>query len=133
MSSPHRYDNLARIDYPKVEEDSSVPPLNAQGIRTEVRAGLEEIRDFITQEEFISVLIDLYDRAPEDRDQFVRETLLDENEMRRRGIVAPDDIKIQRSQFGDQRPTIFCVTKLMSDGVRKVTYTFDNSLDGAAV
>jgi hypothetical protein len=35
-------------------------------------------------------------------------------------------MKIQRSQFGDGRPTIFCVTKLMSDGVRKVTYTFDN-------
>lgn len=122
----HEYENLTRIDYPLVEEDSRVPELTREAIRVEARAGLEAIRDFITRDEFIRVLGELYDHAPEDRDAFVRTVLLDPTALRRRGIEVPDGIKLQRSQFGDHRPTIFCVTKLMSDGVRKVTYTFDN-------
>lgn len=122
----HKYENLTRIDYPKVEEDSKLPPLTRESVQEEAREGLEEIRDFITTDEFISLLGELYDLPPEDRDGYVRRILLDPDELGRRGIRTPDGIKIQRSQFGDHRPTIFCVTKLMSDGVRKVTYTFDN-------
>lgn len=122
----HKYENLTRIDYPKVEEDSQLPPLTREAVQKEAREGLEEIRDFITTDEFVSLLGELYDLPPEDRDNYVRTVLLDADELRKRGIRTPDGIKIQRSQFGDHRPTIFCVTKLMSDGVRKVTYTFDN-------
>lgn len=126
MSETHDYQNLTRIDYPEVEEDSVLPPLSRKAVQTEARQGLEEIRDFITTDEFIFLLGELYDRAPEDRDAFVREVLLDPEQINGRGIKVPAGVKIQRSQFGDQRPTIFCVTKLMSDGIRKVTYTFDN-------
>jgi hypothetical protein len=122
----HDYENLARIDYPLVEEDSEVPKLTREAVQHEARAGLEAIRDFITSNEFIRVLGELYEHAPEDRDAFVRTVLLDPEALQRRGITVPEGIKVQRSQFGDHRPTIFCVTKLMSDGVRKVTYTFDN-------
>lgn len=122
----HKYENLTRIDYPKVEEDSQLPPLTRDAVQKEAREGLEEIRDFIITDEFISLLGKLYDLPPEDRDSYVRTILLDPVELRKRGVRTPDGIKIQRSQFGDHRPTIFCVTKLMSDGVRKVTYTFDN-------
>lgn len=121
----HSYENLDRIDCPKVEEDSPLPPLSRDAVRNEARAGLEEIRDFITTDAFIEVLREVYDRSPEDRDAFVREVLLDEAQLKSRSIEVPEGMKIQRSQFGDRRPTIFCVTKLMSDGVRKVTYTFD--------
>jgi Tol biopolymer transport system component len=134
MNQPnHSYENLTRIDYPKVEEDSAVPTLTREALRTEARAGLEQIRDFITTDAFITVLGDLYALAPEDRDAYVRRVLLDPGQLAARGIVAPDGIKVQRSQFGDHRPTIFCVTKLMSDGVRKVTYTFDSDSLAAAV
>ncbi|WP_144750649.1 hypothetical protein [Curtobacterium pusillum] len=122
----HEYENLTRIDYPKVEEDSAVPPLERDAVRHEARAGLEAIRDFITNDAFIRVLGELYDHAPEDRDAYVRSVLLDPEALRARGVIVPEGIKVQRSQFGDRRPTIFCVTKLMRDGVRKVTYTFDN-------
>lgn len=122
----HKYENLSRIDYPKVEEDSQLPPLTREAVQKEARNGLEAIRDFITTDEFVSLLGELYDFPPEDRDNFVRTVLLNTDELGKRGIHTPDGIKIQRSQFGDHRPTIFCVTKLMSDGVRKVTYTFDN-------
>ena len=129
----HDYDNLTRIDYPLVEEDSEVPKLTRDAVQQEARAGLEAIRDCITSDEFIRVLGELYDHAPEERDVFVRSVLLDPDELRRRGVTVPDGITVQRSQFGDQRPTIFCVTKLMSDGVRKVTYTFDNESIPTAV
>lgn len=122
----HKYENLTRIDYPKVEEDSQLPPLTREAVQKEAREGFEEIRDFITTDAFIALLGELYDLAPEDRDGFVREVLLDPGQLTKRGIQTPRGIKIQRSQFGDHRPTIFCVTKLMPDGVRKVTYTFDN-------
>ncbi|MFK3671438.1 hypothetical protein ACI2IX_14825 [Leifsonia aquatica] len=124
--SRHAYENLTRIDYPQVEEDSTVPPLTREAVQHEAREGLEQIRDFITTDSFISVLGELYDLAPENRDGFVREVLLDDEQLTIRGIVPPEGIKIQRSQFGDHRPTIFCVTKLLSDDVRKVTYTFDS-------
>jgi hypothetical protein len=58
------YENLGRIDYPKVEQDSPLPPLTRDAVRSEARAGLEEIRDFITTDEFITVLGELYDHAP---------------------------------------------------------------------
>lgn len=125
----HHYDNLDRIDYPLVEEDSTIPTLSDDVVRTEVRAGLLEIRDFITTDDFVFLLQELYDLTPEDRDEFVRSVILDEDELRKRRVVPPEGIKLQRSQFGDQRPTIFAVTKLMSDGVRKVTYTFDSDLE----
>ncbi|MFT2690724.1 hypothetical protein [Clavibacter zhangzhiyongii] len=120
------YENLSRIDYPQVEEDSGVPTLTREAVRTEARQGLEEIRDLITTDAFIRMLGELYDLAPEDRDEFVRTVLLVPEELAARGVHPPEGLKVQRSQFGDGRPTIFCVTKLMSDGVRKVTYTFDS-------
>lgn len=125
-ASQHKYENLTRIDYPEVEEDAPVPPLTREVVQREARQGLEEIRDFITASPFIAVLGELYDLAPEHRDAFVRSVLLDAEELARRGIDTPTGLKIQRSQFGDHRPTIFCVTKLLSDNVRKVTYTFDS-------
>lgn len=129
MTGQHSYDNLHRIDYPLVEEDSTVPPLTSEAVRTEVRAGLEDIRDFVTTDPFVTLLEELYELEPEQRDDFVRSTLLDEEQLAARDVHVPDGMKIQRSQFGDGRPTLFAVTKVMADGVRKVTYTFDSSLE----
>jgi hypothetical protein len=125
-TNPIPYENLSRIDYPAVEEDSEVPELTREAIRTEAREGFLAIREYITSDAFISMLGELYDLPVEDRDQFVRTELLDVRRLAARGILPPDGLKVQRSQFGDHRPTIFCVTKLMSDNVRKVTYTFDS-------
>ena len=119
-------DVLARIDYALIESDSAMPRLSREDIAGDARRGLEEIRDFVITDPFIRLLDELYRLPPEDRDEFVRRVLLDEDELRKREVKSPDGIKIQRSHFGDDRPTIFCVTKLMPDGVRKVTYTFDH-------
>jgi hypothetical protein len=42
--------------------------------------------------------------------------------------VVPHDIIFQRSAFSDNRPSLFCMTKYLPDGIgwKKVTITFDN-------
>lgn len=120
------YADLTRIDYPKIEESGPMPALTREAIRVEAKQGLQNIRDFVTTDSFVAMLGELYDLEPVDRDQFVRDELLNAEKLRARGITVPPGLKIQRSVFGDGCPTIFCVTKLMSDGIRKVTYTFDS-------
>lgn len=131
-TNPIPYENLARIDYPKVEEGGQMPELTREAVRTEARDALLDIRDYITTDAFIAMLGELYDLPPEERDEFVRSELLDVEHLATRGILPPAQIKVQRSQFGDHRPTIFCVTRLLSDEVRKVTYTFDGESLGPA-
>lgn len=126
--NPGPYENLTRIDYPQVEEDGTMPELTREAIRVEAKGALLEIRAYITTDAFVAMLTELYELKPEDRDEFVRTELLDPERLAARGIVPPAGVKVQRSQFGDHRPTIFCVTKLMSDQVRKVTYTFDSGM-----
>ncbi len=131
MSEPHDdatdYGALDRIDYHAIEQNGTFPPMSAGFVRTEAREGLEQIRDYVLTDGFVRLLTELYSHDPAERDAFVREVVLQPAEQRRRGVVPPTGVKLQRSQFGDDRPTIFCVTKLLSDGIRKVTYTFDNA------
>lgn len=117
---------MERIDYPVIEEDAPMPPLSQEMVRQEAKQGLLEVRDFVTGDEFVAMLQELYALPVQERDEFVRGTILDEDELEDRGIHVPEGLKIQRSRFGDGRPTLFCVAKLLSDGVRKVTYTFDS-------
>jgi len=123
----HHDSPLGRIDYGAIEADGPMPPMTRELIQQEAREGLLEIRDLITSDEFILLLDELYSLSPGDRDRFVREVILDEEALSSRGIEVPPGLKVQRSHFGDDRPTIFCVTKLLSDDIRKVTYTFDSA------
>lgn len=126
--NPVPYKNLSRIDYPQVEEDGRMPPLTRDAIRGEAKEALLAIREYITTDAFVAMLTELYELDPERRDEFVRTELLDPARLKARNIEPPPGVKVQRSQFGDDRPTVFCVTKLMSDRVRKVTYTFDSGM-----
>jgi len=66
---------------------------------------------------------------PQRRADFVRDVVLNRTERERRGI---DDnaagLIIQRSEFADGRPTLFCITKMLglAHPWQKVTITFDN-------
>lgn len=123
------YRNIDNFDYQGIVKDEPLPPLDREQAKAEIRSGLEEIRDFITEDNFLKVVDELYNLEEADRDEFVRTVLLDDSKLAERGIIVPEGMKIQRSQFGDDRPTIFCVTKLLSDNIRKVTFTFDNGLE----
>lgn len=100
--------------------------LNAQELRTEVETSIMEIARFVETEEFQDLLVELWHTPREERQDFVKNVILNEEEREKRGIEVPPRMVIQRSAFGDQRPTLFCVSKMLSDGKRKTTITFDN-------
>lgn len=100
--------------------------INPQALRDEVEASVLEIGKFVETDEFQELLTDLWNTPREERSDFVRDVVLDDAELERRGIDVPEGMIIQRSAFEDGRPTLFCVSKYLSDGKRKVTITFDN-------
>lgn len=100
--------------------------LKAQNLREQTEAHLMEIAEFVQTEEFQDFLEELWYTPSEERPQFVRDTILDEEEREQRGIEVPEGMAIQRSAFADQRPTLFCVTKWLNNMEVKVTVTFDN-------
>jgi len=90
----------------------------------------QEISDFVSASEFQLILQDLYNLPIQDRGKFVEAVLLDKEILRKRGVIAPEGLVIQRSVFGDGRPTLFCVSKLLPEQYwcywEKLTITFDN-------
>ncbi|WP_328914122.1 MULTISPECIES: hypothetical protein [unclassified Streptomyces] len=64
----------------------------------------------------------------EEKSHFVRSVLLNSEELARRGLTPPEGIRIQRSEFGDQRPTVFCVSQALPEGAqwKRITITFDH-------
>jgi hypothetical protein len=99
---------------------------NPEKFGEEVHARTTEIAEFVFTVEFRSLLSELYSKTPSERHEFVREVVINPDELAKRGISVPEGMTLQRSAFADGRPTLFCVTKYLSDGKRKVTITFDN-------
>ncbi len=94
----------------------------------EVQGSVEAIHEFVSQPGFVNALAELYALPVEERPTFVVDVLLNTDEMAKRGVHAPEDLIVQRSVFEDGRPTLFCVTKYLSDRQRKVTITFDDPM-----
>ncbi len=92
----------------------------------EVKSALNEIREFVVTPQFQALLSEMRQIPAESRYRFVRDVILNDSALAARTIAAPDGLIIQRSVFMDGRPTLFCVTKYLSDGKRKVTITFDD-------
>jgi len=94
-----------------------------------VRSKLSEISSFVATEEFQELLQDLYASPPAERARFVADVVMSEQARISRGIEIPAGLAIQRSSFGDGRPTLFCVSTELPSGYpwRKVTITFDNA------
>lgn len=103
--------------------------IDGDQLATWVREGIEEIIEFVYRDEFQAVVKELYDLPNEQRDAFVRKVLLRPEQLAARGIAVPEGMIVQRSHFADERPTIFCVTKYLPDGKRKVTVTYDAESD----
>lgn len=88
-------------------------------------AAMAELKEFVERPRFQQVLAEM-DKLPfAERDTFIRRHLLNPAELARRGITPPEGIVIQRSRFGDGRPTVFAVVKYLPQDYRKVTITFD--------
>ena len=109
---------------------SSAPAsIDLAEIRAGVRDAVKRIGRFVRCAEFKALLDDLYALEDDARPDFVLRVILNDEERKRRGIVVPDGMIIQRSTFADNRPTLFCVTQYvpLARPWHKVTITFDDT------
>jgi hypothetical protein len=99
-------------------------------LRNDIREKMREIQSFILTPEFRRVYNELMSFPPHLRHEFVELIMLNPEELKKRGIDVPSGLKIQRSEFADKRPTLFCITNHLSEnmGWKKITITFDNPL-----
>jgi len=97
-------------------------------ITVEPTQALEQIFKFVSSPEIQSLLKELEEIPAAFRHDYVSLVLLDENELAKRNVFVPSDLVIQRSAFADKRPSLFCVTKRLPQGILwdKVTVTYDN-------
>lgn len=95
-----------------------------------MRTTYDELIDFVTTPEFKELMKEFDLLGNQHRQAFIVSVLLNREELARRGVRVPDGILIQRSAFGDRRPTLFCVKKFLpakySDVWQNVNITFDN-------
>ncbi len=99
-------------------------------IHAAARRTYDELIDFATTPAFRAVVEDLESVPEFTRPDRVWEVLMDEAELARRGVEIPDGVLIQRSTFGDRRPTLFCIKKYLPERfhavIQNVNITFDN-------
>jgi hypothetical protein len=102
-----------------------------------MRRTYDELIAFVASSEFAVVIEEMNAYPPEAHPAFVKEVLLDEKALKARGVTVPEGILIQRSAFGDRRPTLFVVKKFLPekyhDSWENVNITFDELYDDASV
>lgn len=95
-----------------------------------MRETYNELIEFVTTPAFKAVMAEFGELNSTERPAFVMSVLLNKEELARRGVIAPEGLLIQRSAFGDRRPTLFCVKKFLpekyKDVWQNVNLTFDN-------
>lgn len=89
----------------------------------ELEHGFEEVLAFIATAPFQSVLTELRALPVRSRHHFVGKIVLNERQLKKRGVCLPSGIIIQKSRFGDRRPNLFCVKKYVRPGLN-VNITF---------
>lgn len=106
--------------------------LLADGVHPELTRwmadGLRAIAEYTSSEPFRRMYDGMADMSFEAKARFVRTVLLNPAELERRGLTPPPGVRIQRSEFGDRRPTVFCVTQALPEGAqwKRMTITFDH-------
>jgi hypothetical protein len=104
-------------------------PRDPQAIRAVITRGIAEIGEYVATAPFRALLSELYALPLDRRGAFVEEVVLNSGARNERGLMdAPPGLVIQRSEFADSRPTLFCVSKVVPLAYpwHKVTITFDN-------
>lgn len=95
-----------------------------------MKCAYDVLLDYAGKPEFQSMLSELYSLAPHERPIFVNEVIMNTENMANRGLSPPSGVFIQRSSFGDRRPTLFCIKKYIDERLQthwqNVNLTFDN-------
>jgi hypothetical protein len=101
----------------------------APTLKEAIDAALDYLIDYVDTPPVRRILNELWALPESERAEFVLDVILNPSTLRERGVVVPPDIIFQRSAFADNRPTLFCMTKYLPEGLgwRKVTITFDNA------
>lgn len=114
----------------KSRAEGSLPGPSRDEIRATLRAAYKELIEFASKESIQALLTEMYSVPPKERPRFVNEVVLNEKAIQKRGIQCPAGILIQRSPFGDRRPTLFCIKKYIPEQLRtywqNANITFDN-------
>jgi hypothetical protein len=110
--------NYARLDYGPDE------------LQAVMREHYDKLIAFASSPGFKLVFEDLMQLHPQHRPAFVQNVLLDAAKLAAYGVKVPEGILIQRSAFGDRRPTLFAVKHFLPEKYRNVwenvNLTFDN-------
>lgn len=109
--------------------DAAQPTTLAPSFESALQDAFGELSDYAFSEPFASVLAEFWSTPEAQRPGFVLRVLLNPDELKKRGVTLPNDLKIQRTAFRDHRPTQFAIVKHLPPGYiwKKVTLTFDNS------
>lgn len=102
-----------------------------------MRTTYHELIEFITQSSFQAVYQELARLPREERPGFVVSVFLNPKELAKRGVTIPEGVLIQTSAFGDRRPTLFAVKKLLPEKYHaaweNVNWTFNNDYDDQTI
>ena len=117
--------NYAHLDY------------GSEELETVMREHYDKLIAFVSTPNFKLIFEELMGLQPSQRPAFIQDVLLDEVKLAERGISVPEGILIQRSAFGDRRPTLFAVKHFLPERYRNVwenvNLTFDNEYLNSAV
>ena len=106
-------------------------------LRTAMLSSYEDICNFITDPVFSDIFSEMMSLSPSERPKFVSNVWLDSTELERRGLNIPIGILVQTSAFGDRRPTLFVVKKLLPEKYHaaweNVNWTFNNDFEENSV
>ena len=108
-----------------------------QELRSVMTSYYEDIVNFITSPAFQDIFADMMSLPPSHRPRFVHDVWLDPEVLKSRGLEVPEGMLIQTSAFGDRRPTLFAVKKLLPEKYHvaweNVNWTFNNDFKEESV
>jgi hypothetical protein len=96
-----------------------------------MRRDYDVLIGLVVSEPFRRLCHELNGLPDAEREAYVRNVFLCREELAKRGVEVPEGVLIQRSSFGDRRPTLFCVKKYLPtkfhSAWENVNLTFDAS------
>src|SRR5262245_29868467 len=82
-----------------------------------VSSSIAELQSFAETQSFQNTLHEMWELPARLRHEFVELVWLNPAQLAYRGVETPRSIIIQRSEFGDKRPTLFCISKELPSGL----------------
>lgn len=124
---------------PSIDDHHNYPGLDfsREELAAVMRQYYDDLIDFVAMPEFRLFYDELMSLHPNERPAFLASVLFEPEALAKRGIVVPNGVLIQTSAFGDRRPTLFAVKKLLPEKYavawENVNLTFDNEYEDESV